>query len=68
LPPVFLAAFCRHDEKQMIFQASRPILINGIEDLAERGDLLDRIVNLHLPPIPKQAPVRSLSLILSVLH
>jgi hypothetical protein len=40
------------DEKQMIFQASRPILINGIENLAERGDLLDRVVNLHLPPIP----------------
>lgn len=42
------------DEKQMIFQASRPILINGIEELAERGDLLDRVVNLHLPPIPKK--------------
>lgn len=41
------------DQDQMIFQASRPILINGIEELAERGDLLDRIVSLRLPPIPK---------------
>lgn len=40
------------DEKQMIFQACRPVLLNGITELAERGDLLDRVVNLHLPPIP----------------
>ena len=43
------------DEKQILFNASRPVFINGISDLAERGDLLDRIVYLQLPPIPASA-------------
>ena len=33
------------------FEATRPILVNGIEELATRGDLLDRAVLLHLPAI-----------------
>ncbi|HEY9869845.1 MAG TPA: hypothetical protein V6D08_11820 [Candidatus Obscuribacterales bacterium] len=31
----------------------RPVLINGIDDLATRGDLLDRAVIINLPTIPE---------------
>lgn len=41
------------DEQQIIFSARRPIVLNGIEDLANRGDLLDRMILLRLPPIAK---------------
>jgi hypothetical protein len=37
--------------EEVIFQAQRPIILNGIEDLATRGDLLDRSVILNLPPV-----------------
>ena len=36
------------NEKQIIFSARRPIILNGIEDLASRGDLLDRMILLRL--------------------
>jgi hypothetical protein len=32
------------DDEEAIFQAERPILINGIDELAIRPDLLDRCV------------------------
>ncbi len=38
-------------EDEIIFSGRRPIILNGIEELAARGDLLDRMVILHLPPI-----------------
>ncbi len=41
------------DEEETIFQHSRPVLLNGIEALATRPDLLDRAVVLELPPIPE---------------
>jgi hypothetical protein len=34
------------------FQTQRPIILNGIDDFTRRGDLCDRSVMLHLPPIP----------------
>ena len=37
---------------EVLFDARRPIVINGIEDLARRDDLRDRSVVLELPPIP----------------
>jgi hypothetical protein len=37
----------------MYFDAKRPVLLNGIEDYATRGDLVDRCVFLHLPTIPE---------------
>jgi hypothetical protein len=40
------------DDEEVIFQASRPIVLNGIEDLARRDDLRDRTVILEQPPIP----------------
>jgi hypothetical protein len=39
------------DDEEVIFDAQRPIIINGIEDLASRGDLLDRSLLLRLPRI-----------------
>jgi hypothetical protein len=39
------------DEEETIFDAQRPILLNGIEDVAVKGDLLDRMLILSLPEI-----------------
>ena len=39
------------DEDETIFEAKRPIILNGIEELATRGDLLDRSVILYLPRV-----------------
>lgn len=40
------------DAEEAIFKAQRPVLMNGIEELATRGDLLDRAILLYLPDIP----------------
>lgn len=39
------------DEEEVIFDAQRPVLLNGIEEVAVKGDLLDRMVTLSLPGI-----------------
>ena len=39
-----------NDERSVI-HAQRPVILNGIEDFVRRGDLADRGVFLHLPPI-----------------
>jgi hypothetical protein len=39
------------DDGEVVLDATRPILVNGIEEIATRGDLLDRAVILHLPAI-----------------
>lgn len=39
------------DDEQIIFNARRPVMYNGIEDLATRGDLLDRVLLIRLPEI-----------------
>ncbi len=41
------------DAEETIFAAQRPIVLNGIEELATRGDLLDRALLLYLPAIPE---------------
>ena len=41
------------DMDEMIFSAQRPALLNGIEEIVTRGDLLDRSLLLDLPPIPE---------------
>src|SRR5262249_43350463 len=41
------------DAEEAIFNAQRPGLLNGIEELATRADLLDRSVILYLPTIPE---------------
>ena len=40
------------DGEEIFFDVQRPIILNGIEDVATRGDLLDRCVILGLPEIP----------------
>src|SRR5205085_6289398 len=40
------------DDEEILFNAMRPIIINGIEELATRSDLLDRSILSHLPIIP----------------
>jgi hypothetical protein len=42
------------DEDETLFQATRPVILNGIEEVASSGDLLDRILLLKLPVIPEQ--------------
>jgi hypothetical protein len=39
------------DADEKLFDATRPVLLNGIEDLATRSDLLDRCLCLTLPTI-----------------
>src|SRR5262249_59903423 len=39
------------DGEETLFDYQRPAMMTGIEDLATRGDLLDRALVLQLPPI-----------------
>jgi hypothetical protein len=41
------------DSDETLFDAQRPVILNGIEELATRGDLLDRSVILYLEEIPQ---------------
>lgn len=41
------------DADEIIFDGKRPIMINGIGDIADRSDLIDRAVRLTLPTIPE---------------
>lgn len=43
--------FTDDDERQLAF--CRPLIINGIGDLATKSDLADRVVSVHLEPIPR---------------
>lgn len=40
------------NDEECVFDAMRPVAINGIEDVVVRPDLLDRSFLVHLPPIP----------------
>jgi hypothetical protein len=42
------------DSEEILFQAARPIILNGIEDVITRPDLADRAVFLTLPPVPDE--------------
>jgi hypothetical protein len=42
------------DDAELVLEAQRPVILNGIEELATRGDLLDRAVLVHLPTIQTQ--------------
>jgi hypothetical protein len=42
------------DNEEIIFDAQRPIILNGITELATRSDLLDRSLILYLPAIPEK--------------
>ncbi len=41
------------NEEEKLFNAQRPVVLNGIEELATRGDLVDRAIIIYLPPISK---------------
>ena len=40
------------DAEEVIFEATRPVILNGIEEIATRGDLLDRALIFYLLQIP----------------
>jgi hypothetical protein len=42
------------DDEETIFTAKRPIILNGIGDIASRSDLLDRALLIKLEAIPKE--------------
>src|SRR4029077_4982322 len=41
------------DDEEILFEAARPILLNGIEEVISRPDLGDRAIFLTLAPIPE---------------
>jgi putative DNA primase/helicase len=41
------------DNAEMIFEAARPIILNGIPSLTDRADLADRALTVHLKAIPE---------------
>jgi len=43
------------DDEEMFFEATRPIVLNSIEEIASRADLLDRSVVIVCPMIPDLA-------------
>lgn len=41
------------DQDEVLFEAARPAILNGIEDIVTRPDLADRAIFLTLEPIPE---------------
>jgi energy-coupling factor transporter ATP-binding protein EcfA2 len=67
IPPWISDALCRlstgggfstrelyTDDEEVIFDARKPIILTGIEELATRADLLDRAIILYLPTIAEK--------------
>jgi hypothetical protein len=44
------------DQDETVFFAKRPSILTGIEELATRGDLLDRAIVIYLPRIQRCTP------------
>jgi hypothetical protein len=42
------------DQDEVLFDAARPVILNGIEDIVSRPDLADRALFLTLEPIPEE--------------
>ena len=42
------------DQDEILFDAARPVVLNGIEDIVTRPDLADRAIFLALEPIPEE--------------
>jgi hypothetical protein len=49
----FATRLLHSDKDEQVFQATRPILINGIGSLADRADLADRAIVIRLNTIPE---------------
>ena len=41
------------DQDETILDVQRPIILNGIEEIVTRNDLLDRSISKYLPSIPQ---------------
>jgi hypothetical protein len=67
LPPWLSDALCRiasggsfavrrlyTDDDEVLFQAARPTVLNGVEDVIGRADLADRAIFLSLGPIAEE--------------
>lgn len=67
IPPWLSDALCRlstgggfstrtlyENREQELFEGTRPIILNGISDVATRPDLLDRALVISLPRIPEE--------------
>ena len=68
LPPWFSDTLCRlstgegyatralyTDYEEAVIEASRPVILNGIENPSVRGDLAERSITIRLSPIPDTA-------------
>jgi hypothetical protein len=42
------------DQDEVLFDAARPVILNGIEEVVTRPDLADRAIFLTLEPIPEE--------------
>jgi len=42
------------DQEEVLFEAARPVMLNGIEDIVNRADLASRALFLTLEPIPEE--------------
>jgi hypothetical protein len=42
------------DDEEVLFKAARPTVLNGIEEVIARSDLVDRAIFLTLGPIPEE--------------
>jgi hypothetical protein len=42
------------DQDEVLFDAARPVILNGIEEIVSRPDLADRAVFMTLEPIPEE--------------
>jgi hypothetical protein len=42
------------DQDEVLFDAARPVILNGIEEIVTRPDLADRAIFLMLEPIPEE--------------
>src|SRR5215831_18892233 len=56
LPAWISDTLCRlaTDQDEVLFDATRPVILNGIEDIVTRPDLADRAILLMLEPIPEE--------------
>jgi putative DNA primase/helicase len=51
----FATRMLHTDRSETIFDAARPILLNGIPSLTDRADLADRAITIHLATITEEA-------------
>jgi hypothetical protein len=50
----FAARTLYSDSEETFLDATRPVILTGITDFVNRGDLIDRCLFIHLSPIPEK--------------